>query len=191
MNPVDSSPRRNIELKARDPHPDRSRELCLSLQAEDHGELFQRDTYFQVTHGGLKLREQRPGQAHLIQFDRASEPQERESRYRLIDVGDGPVLRAALESALGVRVSVLKRRHLFIWQAVRIHLDEVQGLGNFIEFEAVAQEQSDLTREYELVRELRELFAVSDERLVAQGYAEQILALTSTAPPPRGAAATR
>lgn len=176
--PTDCSPRRNIELKARDPDPERSLELCLSLNAQDHGELYQRDTYFQVTDGGLKLREQHPGQAHLIQFDRASEPQERESRYRLIEVGDGPVLRAALQSALGVRVSVLKKRRLFIWQTVRIHLDEVQRLGSFIEFEAVAQEQSDLTREYKLVRELRVRFGVSDDRLVAVGYAEQMLALS-------------
>lgn len=178
MSPADSSPRRNIELKARDPNPDRSHELCLSLEAEDHGELFQRDTYFQVSSGGLKLREQDPGQAHLIQFDRASEPQERESRYRLIEVDDGPALRAALQSALGVRVTVTKRRRLFIWRTVRIHLDEVQGLGSFIEFEAVAPAQSDLAHEYELVRELRERFAVSEERLVAHGYAEQILALS-------------
>lgn len=172
------APRRNIELKARDPDPSVSRELCRALGAEDHGELYQRDTYFVVSRGGLKLREQSPGRAHLIQFDRSSEPQERESRYRLIEVDDGPALRAALESALGVRVTVTKRRRLFIWRAVRIHLDEVEGLGSFIEFEAVAPPDSDLAHEYELVRELRERFAVSDERLVAQGYAEQILALS-------------
>lgn len=178
MSPADPTLRRNVELKARDPDPGRSRELCLSLGAEDHGELYQRDTYFEVPHGGLKLREQSPGEAHLIQFDRVSEPQERESRYRLVALGDGPALRAALESALGVRVSVVKRRKLFIWRSVRIHLDQVEGLGSFIEFEAVAPAQSDLAHEYELVRELRERFAVSDERLVAAGYAEQMLALS-------------
>ncbi len=177
MSVIDASPRRNIELKARDPTPGRSLELCLSIAAEDRGQLLQRDTYFEVARGGLKLREQRPGQAHLIQFDRAREPQERESRYRLIEVDDGPTLRAALERALGSRVTVIKRRSLFIWQTVRIHLDEVERLGSFIELEAVAPPESDLAREYELIRELREVFSVTDERLVALGYAEQILAL--------------
>jgi adenylate cyclase class IV len=177
MSLSDASPRRNIELKARDPTPGRSRELCLALCAEDRGQLLQRDTYFEVARGGLKLREQRPGQAHLIQFDRAREPQERESHYRLIEVDDGPTLRAALERALGSRVTVTKKRSLFIWQTVRIHLDEVERLGSFIELEAVAPPESDLTREYELIRELREAFSVTDERLVALGYAEQILAL--------------
>lgn len=169
-------PRRNVELKATDPSPQRSLECCISLGAEDHGELEQRDTYFNVHHGGLKLREERPGVAHLIQFEREEMPQERESRYRLVGVADGAVLRAALANALGVRVTVLKRRRLFTWRGVRIHLDDVEQLGRFIELEAVAEPGSDLTLEHELVRELREVFQITDERLMAQGYAAQMLA---------------
>ena len=60
---------------------------------------------------------------------------------------------------------------------MRIHLDEVERLGSFIELEAVAPPESDLTREYELIRELRDVLSVTDERLVALGYAEQLLAL--------------
>jgi adenylate cyclase class 2 len=76
-------PQRNIELKAIDPDPSASLEVCLALGAEDRSEIAQRDTYFAVTHGGLKLREERPGGPHLVQFERASEPQQRESRYRI------------------------------------------------------------------------------------------------------------
>ncbi len=169
-------PRRNIECKARDPDPERSLEVCRNLGAEDHGEILQRDTYFEVTNGGLKLREERPGEPHLIQFERANEPQQRESRYRIIAVDDGPMLSAALAAAIGVRVIVAKRRRLFLWRDVRIHLDEVEGLGRFIELEAVAPPDSDLTREHRLIAELREVLEITDERLVAVGYAEQLLA---------------
>jgi predicted adenylyl cyclase CyaB len=171
---VSSAPRRNIELKARDPSPERSRECCLQLGAEDHGELRQRDTYFQVAHGGLKLREQEPGRAHLIQFERPDGLEERESRYRIVEVDDGALTRSALQSALGVRTTVVKRRRLFIWQTVRIHLDEVEELGTFIELEAVAPERSDLTHEHELVAQLRGRFGITEERLVAVGYADLI-----------------
>jgi adenylate cyclase class IV len=75
--------RRNIELKARDPDSSASLEVCRALGAEDRGIITQRDTYFAVTHGGLKLREEQPGRPHLVQFERASEPQQRESRYRI------------------------------------------------------------------------------------------------------------
>jgi adenylate cyclase class 2 len=171
-------PRRNIELKACDPYPARSLEVCRTLGAEDSGEIAQRDTHFDVSNGGLKLREEDPGHPHLIQFERASEPQQRESRYRIIDVGDPDTLIAALTAALGVRVVVAKRRRLFLWRNVRIHLDQVEGLGDFIELEAVAPLDSDLTNEHELVTSLRTALGINDEHLVGLGYAEQLLGAT-------------
>jgi adenylate cyclase class 2 len=173
-------PRRNIELKARDPDPDRSLEVCRALGVEDHGEISQRDTYFEVARGGLKLREEQPGAPHLIQFERANEPQQRESRYRIIEVDDGAVLRAALSAAVGIRGVVAKRRRLFLWHDVRIHLDDVEQLGTFIELEAVAPPDSDLTHEHRLISELRDALGITSERLVAIGYAEQLLAADSS-----------
>jgi adenylate cyclase, class 2 len=170
--------RRNVELKATDPSPACSLEICRALGAEDRGVLEQRDTHFAVPHGGLKLREQSPGQPHLIQFDRADEPQQRLSSYRVIDVDDGPACSAALTAALGLRCVVVKRRQLFLWRGVRIHLDRVEGLGSFVEFEAVASPDSDLTYEHELVARLREAFAVTDDRLCRHGYAMQLLQST-------------
>jgi adenylate cyclase, class 2 len=151
-------------------------EVCRQIGAKDHGEIWQRDTYFEVANGGLKLREERPGKPHLIQFERADEPQQRESRYRIVEVEDGPMLSAALAAAIGVRVVVAKRRRLFLWRDVRIHLDSVERLGRFIELEAVAPPDSDLTREHRLIAELRDALAITDERLVAVGYAEQLRA---------------
>jgi adenylate cyclase class 2 len=73
--------------------------------------------------------------------------------------------------AIGIRGVVVKRRRLLLWENVRIHLDEVQQLGAFIELEAVAPPDSDLTHEHRLVAELREALGITDERLVALGYA--------------------
>lgn len=164
-------PRRNVELKARDDDPAGSLEVCLELGAEDHGELWQRDTYFAVPRGGLKLREQRPGTPHLIQFERADEARERESRYRIVEVDDAGTLTAALDAALGVRGVIEKRRRLLLWRDVRIHLDTVERLGTFIELEAVAPPQSDLTTEHERVATLRKALTIGDDRLVPVGYA--------------------
>lgn len=88
---------------------------------------------------------------------------------------DSAALLTALTAALGVRGVVVKRRRLFLWQTVRIHLDEVDGLGSFIELEAVAPSASDLAHEHRLVAELRAAFAITDERLCAQGYADQLV----------------
>jgi adenylate cyclase class 2 len=169
-----ASARRNIELKATDSSPERSIQTCRSLGAEPQGTIWQRDSYFDVPFGGLKLRQEDPGAAHLIQFERADEPQQRESRYRLIEVAEAQTALEALTSALGLTVVVTKRRRLFLWQGVRIHLDDVEHLGTFIELEAVAPPDSDLLHEHELVSELRAAFAITDERLVAIGYAQQL-----------------
>jgi adenylate cyclase class IV len=168
--------RRNIELKARDRDPAGSIETCQALDAEAKGTIWQRDSYFDVPFGGLKLREEDPGRPHLIQFERADEARQRESRYRIIEVDDAPALLAALTAAVGLTVVVAKRRQLFLWQDVRIHLDDVKHLGTFIELEAVAPSDSDLRHEHALISQLRTTFAITDERLIAVGYAEQLKA---------------
>src|SRR5918992_5395321 len=147
---------RNIEFKARDAQPARTLELALALGAEDGGEIAQRDTYFARARGRLKLREQEPGEAELIQYRRADAPDARESEYRRVPVADVDAIREALDAALGTLVVVAKRRRLLLWEGVRIHLDQVEGLGGFVELEAVAAAGSDLVAEREKVGRLRE-----------------------------------
>src|SRR3954449_5969153 len=148
-------PRRNVELKARDPHPERSLDRARALGADDRGELRQRDTYFAAPRGRLKLREQEPGGAELIAYERTDAPQARESRYRIAPVADPATLREALAAALGTVVVVDKRRRLLEWQGVRVHLDRGARPGAFVELEGVAAPDSDLAREAYLVAQLR------------------------------------
>jgi homotetrameric cytidine deaminase len=169
-------PRRNVELKARDPDPARSLERCVALGAEDRGELRQRDTYFAARRGRLKLREQEPGGAELIAYERTDAAQARESRYRIAPVSDPAALREALDAALGTDVVVDKRRRLFLWDGVRIHLDRVEGLGAFVELEGVAGEDSDLAREAERVAHLRAEFAIGADAIESGSYADLLRA---------------
>jgi homotetrameric cytidine deaminase len=134
---------RNVELKAVDPDPKRSLALCLELGAEDRGVLRQRDTYFRARAGRLKLREEEPGGATLVQYDRPDGAHARESRYRLVPVAEPGELKAALDAALGTLVVVDKERHLLLWESVRIHLDRVAGLGEFVELEDVGADGSE------------------------------------------------
>jgi homotetrameric cytidine deaminase len=165
-------PARNVELKARDPDPVRTLERALAAGAEERGVLRQRDTYFAVARGRLKLREQEPGGATLIAYERPDAGAERVSDYRLVPVPEPDPLRAALAAADGVAVVVDKRRRLLLWErTVRIHLDEVDGLGSFLEIEAVAEPGSDLSRERDQVARLRELLEIGDDALVDGSYA--------------------
>jgi homotetrameric cytidine deaminase len=166
---------RNVELKARDSDSARTLELALALGAEDRGEIAQRDTYFAGARGRLKLREQDPGEPELIVYRRPDDTRARTSEYRRVPVSEAGALREALASAHGTLVVVDKRRRLLLWKGVRIHLDEVEGLGSFLELEAVADEGSELSREREKVERLRAELQIEDSDLVAEGYSDLLL----------------
>jgi homotetrameric cytidine deaminase len=169
-------PARNVELKAHDSDPGKTLERALAAGAEDRGLLRQRDTYFAVPHGRLKLREEEPGGATLIAYERPDAAAEKVSEYRLVPVADADALRAALGEANGVLAVVDKRRRLLLWDGVRIHLDGVSGLGTFIELEAVAEPGSDLERERAQVARLRELLEIHDDDLREGSYADAVIA---------------
>jgi homotetrameric cytidine deaminase len=175
---------RNIELKARDPNPSRSLELALALGAEDKGEIEQVDTYFGGARGRLKLRVQQAGGQQLwdelIEYTRADATEARASTYVRVPVADATALQEALDAAYGTLVTVTKRRRLLLWEGVRIHLDEVEGLGSFLEFEAVAEPGTeDLSLERQKVERLRAEFGIEDEDLVATSYSDLLMAQPS------------
>jgi homotetrameric cytidine deaminase len=176
-------PARNLELKAHDPDPARTLERALAAGAEDRGLLRQRDTYFHVGQGRLKLREEDPGGATLIAYERPDAATERVSSYRLVPVAEAEPLRDALAASAGVDVVVIKRRHLLMWGTVRIHLDEVRGLGSFLELEAVAEPGSDLRRERAQVAELRTVLEIRDDALREGSYADALRATGAVGEP--------
>lgn len=164
----------NLELKARDRDPARSLAVCEEIGAADEGTLSQLDTYFEVPRGRLKLREQSGSEAQLIAYERADDPAGKESRYRLVPVPDPVELKAALASTLGIRVEVRKERRLFLWEGVRIHLDRVDGLGDFIEFEGVATPDRDAAAFAPLLADLRGRLGIADDDLLAGSYSDLV-----------------
>ena len=143
-----------MELKARDPDPAATLARALAAGAEDRGVLHQRDTYFAVAHGRLKLREEEPGGATLIAYTGPTPARAACPTTGSCPSPDPAAARRARGDLRGPR-EVEKRRRLLMWDTVRIHLDEVTGLGSFLELEAVAAAGSDLARERTQVEHLR------------------------------------
>lgn len=167
--------RLNVELKARDADPGATAARCLDLGALDAGVLVQLDTYFAGRHGRLKLREQ-GASAELIAYRRQDGTEPEESSYVLAPVGDPAPLRDALDAALGTVVTVAKRRRLLLWEGVRIHLDDVDGLGTFLELEAiVGPGDGELERAREMLSRLRAELPIADDALVCESYADLLL----------------
>lgn len=128
---------RNIELKAKLPSFEHARAACRAIGATLQGDIHQIDTYFNVPHGRLKLREATPGHTELVHYHRPDIAGAKGCDYTLETVN--PTIKPMLAAALGTLTVVDKVRTLYLWENVRIHLDRVQGLGDFLEFEAVQQ----------------------------------------------------
>jgi predicted adenylyl cyclase CyaB len=136
--------------------------------------LRQVDTYFVVPRGRLKLREQEGrAVAELIAYDRPNEAAVRASDYQLVPIPDPASLKLALTRTLGVRVVVAKRRTLWLWHNVRVHLDEVDSLGTFLELEAVLSspdEAEGVSRER--LNQLTHSLRIREEDRIAVSYSD-------------------
>lgn len=166
------APNRNVELKARLGDLDRARQTAIDLGADPGGIEQQRDTYFPVPHGRLKLREIEGKQAVLISYSRPDTFETRRSDYTLVPVPDLDLLKQALTAALGVQVVVEKRREIFFYRNVRIHLDQVAGHGTFLEFEAMLRPGQPEDEGHALLRELRHRFGIQEEDLMEGSYGD-------------------
>lgn len=179
MTPETGTLAANIELKARIASREAAIDLARRMGAADVGEERQVDTYFTTGRERLKLRESSTGVHHLIRYSRPDTPEVRKSQYRLLPVRDPGSLRTILTRQWGVKAVVTKLRHVFLWEGrVRIHLDRVEGLGDFLEFEAVldpADAQYDECAATLEVARLAHDFGVAAEDRVATSYGTLVL----------------
>lgn len=169
--------RRNIELKARLRDAAAAHATARRLATVEPWIEWQTDTYFAASRGRLKLREicdaeQRPTAARLVAYSRPDDLQAKASDYRLLDVPEPRQMKELLATALGVTVVVEKRRTIYLHHNVRIHLDEVAGLGAFLEFEAVLDERTDDAAGHAQLARLREEFKIVDGDLLARSYSD-------------------
>jgi len=162
----------NVELKARLADLDTARRTAASIATHHVGTQHQIDTYFHCPHGRLKLRQINGLSAELISYSRPNQEGPKTSDYLLVPVTNPESLKAALTAALGVRVVVDKQREIYLVDNVRIHLDEVRGLGQFLEFEAVLGPGIDEAAGRAQLDQLAATFAIHPADRSAGSYAD-------------------
>jgi adenylate cyclase class 2 len=163
---------RNIELKARLVSLDAARATAARLATDHPGLETQTDTYFVCRHGRLKLRQINGSRAQLIWYARSDRPDAKASDYWLVSVAEPEALKQALSAAWGTLVVVEKRREIYLYRNVRIHLDEVAGLGEFIEFEAVLGQGIDDAAGQAQVAWLQNQFQITPADLLEGSYSD-------------------
>jgi adenylate cyclase class 2 len=161
----------NLEIKARCADLDTTRERARAVATRCLGVDRQTDTYFATTRGRLKLRESSLSGGQLIPYLRPDQRGPKNADYAVIRVEEPESLKALLTEILGVHRVVRKVREIWLHENVRIHLDEVEGLGSFVELEAVYDGASEsLPGERRKIRFLMERLGIGEEDLVDTSY---------------------
>ncbi len=168
----------NIEFKAELRDMEIARAQCKALGARRVGVLRQRDTYYRLTSGRLKRRETEGEETEWIFYHRPDRPQARMSHFMIYS--EEQALTRFGTTPLPVYVVVEKSRELWLSRNVRIHLDEVDRLGRFIEFEALVDRQQDVQVCHDRIAELREAFAPVLGEMLACSYADLLALEQST-----------
>lgn len=162
---------RNLEAKFKLARLDDARVSARALGYRAEASFTQRDTFFAVAHGKLKLREQ-PPDAWLIHYGREAQGALMLSRYEIVPVTEPARTREMLARALGVVGEVRKHRTLLTRRNVRFHLDRVEGLGDFGEIEAVLNDGQSAGAARADVDELLRALGIGAGELIDVSYFE-------------------
>jgi adenylate cyclase, class 2 len=168
----------NVEIKARCQNPENIRHYLLTNKADFKGTDEQSDTYFNVRNGRLKLREGNI-ENNLIFYERTNQPGPKNSHFNLVKVEDPKGLKEVLTKSNGVKVIVKKTREIYYINNVKFHIDEVPGLGSFVEIEAgnvfVDLSQHELKQQCDFY--IQE-FKIEPEDLVDVSYSDMLMGIS-------------
>ncbi|HZA54673.1 MAG TPA: class IV adenylate cyclase [Candidatus Udaeobacter sp.] len=160
----------NIEIKAKVKNPNdlhRLLEKCSDTACEV---ILQEDIFFRTVTGRLKLRVSASDHSELIYYERENSPGPKRSKYLASRCTDPAPLRTLLATALGIRGVVRKRRWLYSINHTRIHVDDVEGLGPFVEIEVVLNEGQTLEDGETVADEIMKKLDIHKADLVEEAY---------------------
>ena len=167
---------RNVEIKARIDSVEAVLPHALALADGPPELIAQDDTFFTCAVGRLKLRVFADGRGELIAYQRPDATGPKTSDYAITVVPDPDALRATLARALGVSGRVIKQRTLLLVGRTRVHLDRVDGLGDFLELEVVLRDCESADDGVTIAHDLLRRLQIDPGRLVCGAYVDLLRA---------------
>lgn len=164
----------NIEIKARVQDFRRLSRRAESISGKPGQVIPQEDTFFNTPRGRLKLRQLSPQRGQLVWYERSDSTGPKLSNYLIAETSDPAALKAVLAAALGVRGVVRKVRRLYLVGQTRIHLDHVEGLGDFMELEVVLREGQSEAEGQAIAEGLMETLGIKEADLIQGAYMDMI-----------------
>lgn len=164
----------NIEIKARVRKFEEIRRRAESLSEAPCEIIPQADTFFRVDKGRLKLRDLGAGRAQLIFYQRPDQDGPKRSDYHIASITDAENLIRVLQLAYGIRGVVKKTRYLYLVGQTRVHMDDVEGLGQFMELEVVLREGQSDTEGQAIAEDLMQKLGIQKSDLLDGAYMDLI-----------------
>src|SRR5262249_1330536 len=166
---------RNVEIKARIQSIEALAEKISAIADEGPIGMIQEDTFFTCEGGRIKLRAFSATEGQLIFYQRPNEKGPKESSYIISPIAAPDSLREALSLAYGQVGRVRKHRTLYVVGRTRVHLDRVEGLGQFVELEVVVREGEDRTPGIEEAQCLMALLGICSPPLLVGSYVDLLI----------------
>ena len=164
----------NIEIKARARNFAQIRSRAEKLSDTPVEVISQEDIFFHTPQGRLKLRILAANSGQLIYYTRPDQEGPKRSDYHISLTSDPENLKRVLELAYRVRGIVRKTRYLYLVGQTRVHLDDVESLGQFIELEVVMQEEQSDAEGQKIAEDLMASLGVERSDLLEGAYMDML-----------------
>jgi predicted adenylyl cyclase CyaB len=164
----------NIEIKAHARYFAEIKSRAEKLSDTPVEVIPQEDIFFNVPQGRLKLRILAPDNAQLIYYTRPDQEGPKRSDYHIAYTSDPDNLKRVLELSYGIRGAVKKTRYLYLVGQTRVHLDDVEGLGHFMELEVVMRDEQSDAEGQEIAEGLMASLGVERSDLLEGAYMDML-----------------
>jgi predicted adenylyl cyclase CyaB len=164
----------NIEIKARVHDFNRLQQKAEQLSDTPCQVIPQEDTFFNCPQGRIKLRVLGPHRGQLVYYLRQDVTGPKHSEYKIFETDDPAALRLILAEAFGVRGVITKVRYLYLVGQTRIHLDDVTGLGKFVELEVVLRPDQNDAEGQTIAENLMQKLGIMVEDLIDSAYMDMM-----------------
>jgi predicted adenylyl cyclase CyaB len=163
---------RNVEIKARIENIEPVTVKVAGMADKGPIEIYQDDTFFACPNGRMKLRTFSDNTGELIFYQRPNQSGPKESVYSIAPITSPDKTREVLSRGYGQTGRVRKQRTLFLIGRTRVHLDRVEGLGNFIELEVVLADKEPTENGVLVANELLHKLGIPSDHLIEGAYVD-------------------
>ncbi len=164
-----------LELKAKVDSLEPIRRKLEALKSKHVGTFQQTDTYFDVPKGRLKLRQINSEKTQLIYYERDNVSKPKRSDIFIMEIPESKAFTALLKKILKVKVTVKKTREIYWFEKTQIHLDTVDSLGCYVEFERkTPNTPKEIERNTKHLEKLMKTLEINPENLEKLSYSDLI-----------------